>query len=404
MKRRIDMTVTGCLVEKSSKTAGAQGEGNATSLRMKFDESWRGLGKRIIWRDAQGGNPVAVVLYDPEAASDTLQYGTLIPGEPLSLPGWCSATIEGYTTDADGVLSVSRTAEFRLQVLLNDGLYAPAEPTPTEASQIYDLLGKTEMTMQGYVDACQDAAAACGEQMEELAEQTAANRTYADRCKFYADATQHTATGLAAVEEAVAELQVDLSNKLDANPGSEYDGMVLTVDQNGSIVPGYLGGGGLVTSVCGEIGAVKLTTDHLQHPDGENLTQMLNTLDAGKADRWQSAAYAGKLWAVGENGGLCFVDSVPVDDTLSQWGVAADAAAVGQCLGALPVQVAADGYTELAGCRKVTGLNLSMWDEGTFAVTLDGGVTAYYLVAFDQNHRPVTVTDETGHVTQVLWG
>ena len=402
--RTIEITIDGCVVTRSGKTAGAQGEGNVTALRLSFDESWRGLGKRIIWRDAQGEQPVAVVLFDPEAGSDTLRYGTLIPGEPLSLPGWCSATIEGYTTDADGTVRVSRTAEFRLQVLMNDGLYAPVEPSPSEVAQIYDLLGKAEDSLHGYAVDCAEAALLCKQQENELAQLTAQNRTYADLCKFYADTTHHTATGLGAVEADVAELTEAVSGKLDRHLGSEYDGLFLSVDQNGDIVPTRFSGGGVVTSVGGKTGAVRLDTYDVTAPSGDSLQYMLEMLESGKADRYHPTNYAGKLWAVGEDGDLCFVDNVPLDDTLSQTGKAADAAVVGQCFAALPVSVAADGYTDITGLRKVTGINMAAWDSGAFALTLDGGITNHYRVGFDAQRRPVTVEDAAGHTTMIVWG
>lgn len=405
MDRIIDINVTGCVATRSGKTAGTQGEGNVTTLHITLDDSWLGFGKRIIWRDAAGENPVVTLLFDPSGTSDTLTYDALIPGEPLALPGWCSATLEGYTVDDDGTVQVARTVEIRLQVLINDGFYAPAEPSATEIAQIYDRLGQAEQNLLDYATTAQESAEIATSKRQLIETYATLTKTYVDRCKFYADSVQHTATGLTAVEEDIEQLQLDVGNKLDANQGADSSGMFLVIDENGDIVPGTLDGGGVVQSVAGKVGAVELTTDDIADQlFGDTLTIGLKTLNNSKANRVQSTDYAGKLWAVAEDGDLCFVDSAPVDDTLSQSGTAADAAAVGQCLAALPVQVAADGYTDISGLRKVTALNLASWDNGSFTVTLDGGVTDHYTVSFDSDGRPVTVKDADGHVTTVTWG
>ena len=109
MERIIEVKINGQFSSKSSKCAGVRGEGNVTSLRITFDQSWQGYGKRIIWRNAKGLNPVAVILdtqslIDPE--NSQLGYITYIPPEPLEFAGWCSFTVEGYSEDEGIVLSL----------------------------------------------------------------------------------------------------------------------------------------------------------------------------------------------------------------------------------------------------------------------------------------------------------
>lgn len=404
MDRLINITVTGCVAQRSAKTAGTQGEGNVTTLHFTLDDSWLGYGKRVIWRDAAGGNPVVTVLFDPTGEGDTLTYDTRIPGEPLLLPGWCSATLEGYTIDDNGTVQVARTVEIRLQVLINDGFYAPAEPNPSEIAQIYDRLGTAEQSIIENAAIAKESAEIATSKRALIEAYATLTKTYADRCKFYSDSVEHTATGLTAVEEDVAQLQLDVGNKLHSNLGADNSGMFLVVDANGDVVPGTLDGGGVVQSVCGKVGAVTLTTEDITVDNGDTLQLMLKSMDNSKPDRIQSSDYAGKLWAVAEDGDLCFVDTVPVDETLTTPGTAADAAAVGDRIAALPVQRAADGYTDISGLRKLTALSLATWDGGSFSVTLDGGVTKRFNVAFDSDGRPVSVTDADGHVTTVTWG
>lgn len=63
-----------------------------------------------------------------------------------------------------------------------------------------------------------------------------------------------------------------------------------------------------------------------------------------------------------------------------------------------------DGYMDLMGLRKSTALDFSEWDKGYFAELLDGEKTPYrYTVAFDQQRRPIKITDNSGHATLIRW-
>jgi len=142
--REINVIVAGEFVRKDSKNAGVQGEGNVTTLRLTLDKTWEGYAKRIIWRDAAGENPVAVILYTPvtkavEAGGtpDPLTFETPIPSEPMAVPGWCSFTLEGYEPGAEGTPGrVAYSVTDRLEVRPNDGFYSPAEPTAGQALQL----------------------------------------------------------------------------------------------------------------------------------------------------------------------------------------------------------------------------------------------------------------------------
>lgn len=63
-----------------------------------------------------------------------------------------------------------------------------------------------------------------------------------------------------------------------------------------------------------------------------------------------------------------------------------------------------DGYMDLMGLRKSTALDFSEWDKGNFAELVDGEKAPYrYTVAFDQQRRPIKITDNSGHATLIRW-
>lgn len=53
--------------------------------------------------------------------------------------------------------------------------------------------------------------------------------------------------------------------------------------------------------------------------------------------------------------------------------------------------------------RRITALDLSGWNSGTFTETLEGGYENTYNVTFDANHRPILITDGEGNETEVTW-
>ena len=63
-----------------------------------------------------------------------------------------------------------------------------------------------------------------------------------------------------------------------------------------------------------------------------------------------------------------------------------------------------DEYTDITGLRKTTGLNFSEWDAGAFYERIDGDDTRYqYTVEFDSDGKPVKITDDSGHMTEIYW-
>lgn len=142
MSRVINIKVDGEIIKKDSKNAGVQGEANATTLHFVFDESWSGYSKRVVWLNAMGESPVAVILYrdvtDAVEGVNPLEFESYIPGEALTEEGLCSFTIEGYKESAP--LAISRSATEYLWVAASDRYYQPEEPTPTQAQQLQGMI------------------------------------------------------------------------------------------------------------------------------------------------------------------------------------------------------------------------------------------------------------------------
>ncbi len=142
--RTIYADVNGFELKLSSKSGGVQGEKNATVLQVRVDDSWAGLGKRIVWRDATGENPVPVVLFDPMGEDgDPLSYAAAIPAAALAYPGWCSFTLEGYAV-RDGHWVKAMGAVGALEVRASEIIYQPEDDTPSQTQQILAALGETE--------------------------------------------------------------------------------------------------------------------------------------------------------------------------------------------------------------------------------------------------------------------
>lgn len=179
MDRTINVNVDGSFVKKSSKNAGVQGEANATTLHIVMSGDWEPYSKRIVWRNAQGENPVAVLLFerveDLAQEKDPLTFDTPIPAEPLSLSGWCSFTIEGFRDSDPTAVSISVTDY--LMVKVNDSYNTPAEPTPSQAQQLQlqmdGIIGQVGELVGSAVEALEQA-----EEAVKLWEQWDSAKTY----------------------------------------------------------------------------------------------------------------------------------------------------------------------------------------------------------------------------------
>ena len=195
MDRVVNVEINGQYVRKDSKNAGVMGEGNVATLHITFDDSWIGYGKRIVWRDANGENPVSVILFETDSAiADPLIYEVTIPAEPMALSGWCSFTIEGYS-EVDGVHKVAMSVSDHLYVEQSDSYYKPAEPTPSQTQQVFEALGKTEKKV--HASAIESRSWAVGGTGTRPGEDT-------DNSKYYAKSAEESAK-IANDSETLAE-------------------------------------------------------------------------------------------------------------------------------------------------------------------------------------------------------
>lgn len=99
MERIIEIEVTGCHLTKSGNLAGVEGESDATTLEITFDESWDGFSKTIAWIDAKGENATDRILsFDELTAKEESSrvFSTKIPGSVLTVPGDVMFSVIGY--------------------------------------------------------------------------------------------------------------------------------------------------------------------------------------------------------------------------------------------------------------------------------------------------------------------
>jgi hypothetical protein len=126
--RIIEIKVNGNYLTKDNKNAGVRGEGNATKLRITFDEGWNGYAKRVTFWDALGNNPTKIILDDID------EQDVAIPGEAMTEAGMLTFVIDGFLGDKR-----QRSVSDRLCVKdapLDDNAGEPAEATPPLTAQL----------------------------------------------------------------------------------------------------------------------------------------------------------------------------------------------------------------------------------------------------------------------------
>lgn len=99
MERIIEIEITGCHLTKSGNLAGVEGESDATTLEITFDESWDGFSKTIAWIDAKGENATDRILsFDELTAKEESSrvFSAKIPGSVLTVPGDIMFSVIGY--------------------------------------------------------------------------------------------------------------------------------------------------------------------------------------------------------------------------------------------------------------------------------------------------------------------
>lgn len=83
-----------------------------------------------------------------------------------------------------------------------------------------------------------------------------------------------------------------------------------------------------------------------------------------------------------------------VDTTLTQPGMAADAAVTGAMI---------EDLRKLYDESKITSINFSNWEGGSFVVSYTDNSTATFRVEFDDENRPSKIIDSTNNIVSVQW-
>ena len=74
----IEIYVSGNDIKQSGQNCGVCGEGNSTAMRLIFGSDWESYSQRIVFYDAHGQTPTAVLI-SGSSAVQTIS----IPFEPL---------------------------------------------------------------------------------------------------------------------------------------------------------------------------------------------------------------------------------------------------------------------------------------------------------------------------------
>ena len=154
MDRIINIKVTSSHLMKDSNTAGVRGEANSTILRIKFDESWDGYAKTVVFKDALGKKTVKRTLTVDlleNISEDPRVYLCPIPAEPLAYEGKCEISIEGYVGDKriksyNTTMTVWHSTD-------SDNASEPADPTPTQAEQLQAQIDSVLKDVQKAIEA-----------------------------------------------------------------------------------------------------------------------------------------------------------------------------------------------------------------------------------------------------------
>ncbi len=139
MDKTIDIYVNGSYIKKNNNTAGVQGEGNATTLHIIFDNSWADMAKSITYWDSRGENPVKITLTNEllvDLTVSLLEYNTKIPAEPMAYEGKLTFVIDGYVS---GVRQRSVQDTLYVKPALQVA-NQPVDPTPTQAEQLQSAI------------------------------------------------------------------------------------------------------------------------------------------------------------------------------------------------------------------------------------------------------------------------
>lgn len=254
--REIFLNITNEYIKQSDRFAGVQGAANATALILSFDESWDGFAKHLTWFNAEGQNPVYLLLTVDKASDQSFRkYRVLIPKEALELGGNCTLVIEGYK---DSAVAKSITAEFEVAPSPDTSeALSGQEPSPTLAQQLQEEI---EDIKDGIVAAVSNSAEA--QKTAKTAEENSKKLPYpADEVWHIWDGTEYVATNEPSRgekgEKGINDFGNENSGKL-LYVGTDGIATVLAVGAGLKIVNGVLMIDGTVQTNTSILGRAKL--------------------------------------------------------------------------------------------------------------------------------------------------
>ena len=227
MDRIININVSGHRISKDGNVAGAQGEGNATKLRITFDKNWYGYSKTMTFWDANGSYPVNSVLGTDKLVSlegEVETYLVPIPSEPMAIAGKMTFVIEGYK---DG----KRQRTVYDELVVEDSPATPSEPiapTPTQIEQLQTQISSTIDKYDKAVDAMEQAQMA---ERGAIAAETSAKATALVVDGKIATANKYAEDAAYSVQRA--ELFVNMASTY-ANNAENAVGKVPYIGENGN--------------------------------------------------------------------------------------------------------------------------------------------------------------------------
>ena len=159
MDRIINVKVGGNYLSKDNKNAGVRGEGNVTTLRIAFDEGWKGYAKTITFWDARGNNPVKRLLTTDlieNIAENTEIYLVPIPVEPMAIAGELTFVIDGFygefVKNDDGEYEIVYEGTSKRQRSVSDKLVVKDAPITDNAGEPTDPMPTAPEQWQMQVD------------------------------------------------------------------------------------------------------------------------------------------------------------------------------------------------------------------------------------------------------------
>ena len=159
MDRIINVKVGGNYLSKDNKNAGVRGEGNVTTLRIAFDEGWKGYAKTITFWDARGNNPVKRLLTTDlieNIAESTEIYLVPIPAEPMAIAGELTFVIDGFygefVKNDDGEYEIVYKGTSKRQRSVSDKLVVKDAPITDNAGKPTDPMPTAPEQWQMQVD------------------------------------------------------------------------------------------------------------------------------------------------------------------------------------------------------------------------------------------------------------